>query len=254
MIKIIVCGAAGKMGTEVIQAVHDCEDITIVAGIEAPGHRLVGNTISSTKIYDDIADVIRDTDCIVDFTNPRATLVNVKKVMTYKKPFVTGTTGFSDADLKDIEQISRTIPIFISPNMSLGVNHLYNLVASSATALPEYDVEIIETHHRAKKDAPSGTAKAIADIIKGIQHNTEFVHGRDGLVGERKPNEVLISSVRGGDVVGEHRVLFFGTGEFLEIRHYATSRKCFARGTLAAVRFMVGKPPGLYSMRDVLKR
>ena len=137
--------------------------------------------------------------------------------------------------------------------MSRGVNHLYNLVKLTATRLADYDIEIVETHHRGKKDAPSGTAKAIARIISEIKPNTKFTYGREGTIGERKRGEVCIHAVRGGDVAGEHRVVFLGEGEFIELRHYATSRRCFAFGALAAVRFVIDKPPGLYSVDDILK-
>lgn len=252
MIKILVCGAAGKMGREIINAAQDFDDIKIIAGIEAKGNKFAGKTISDVNIFDDILTVIKDADCVVDFTNHNAAIENLHKIKGYKKPCVTGTTGFSELDQKEIESMSKIFPIFMAPNMSLGVNHLYNLVKSSVNTLPDYDVEIIETHHRAKKDAPSGTAKAIAQIIKNAKPDIKFIYGREGMVGERKRGEVCINSVRGGDVVGEHRVLFLGNGEFIELRHYATSRKCFAAGTLEAIRFIINKPPGLYCMQDIL--
>jgi 4-hydroxy-tetrahydrodipicolinate reductase len=253
MITIILCGAAGRMGREIITAARACDDIKIIAGIEASGNECIGKKISDIAIEDDITKVIQSADCVVDFTNHTATIETLKKIKRYKKPFVTGTTGFSEKEFKDINEVSKEFPLLWSPNMSMGVNYLYTLVKSTTTALLDYDVEIIETHHKAKKDAPSGTAKAIANIVKGVRPETKFTYGREGMIGERKRGEVCIHAVRGGDVAGEHRVLFFGEGEFLELRHYATSRRCFAVGALAAVRFIVDKPPGLYSIQDILK-
>lgn len=253
MINIIVCGAAGRMGSEIIKAAYACDDMRVIAGVEAKGTESVGCTVSGVKIYDDILMVIQNADCVVDFTHHEATMEILQKICKYKKPCVTGTTGLSDSELKEIKKLSKNLPIFFAPNMSIGINHLYNLVRSSVAALSDYDIEIIETHHRHKKDAPSGTANLITEIAKEVRPDLESVYGRRGMIGERKRGEICTHSVRGGDVVGEHRVLFLGNGEFLELRHYATSRGCFAAGALAAVRFIVDKPPGLYSMQDLLK-
>lgn len=253
MIKIILCGAGGRMGTEIINATVGLEDIKIIAGVESKTNKLVGKTISSVKIFDEILDVIKDAGCIVEFTNHQATMKNLKKVKKYKKPYVIGTTGFSESELKEIKKLSKDFPIFLASNMSIGVNHLYNLIKYSANILSNYDIEIVETHHRGKKDAPSGTAKTIAQIIKEIKPETKFIYGREGIIGERKSNEICVNAVRGGDIVGEHRVLFLDDGEFIELRHFATSRRCFAQGTIMAVRFIVNKKPGLYGMKDLLE-
>lgn len=252
MIKIIVCGAVGRMGKEIINAVQDVDDIRVIAGVEAKENQFVGKTICDVKIFDDILTEIKNADCVVEFTNHNATMENLQKAKQYKKPYVTGTTGFSGKELKEIRNLSKSFPVFLAPNMSVGINHLYNLVKSSAKILSDYDIEIVETHHKAKKDAPSGTAEAIANIINEVKSDVKFIYGREGMIGERKRGEVCINTVRGGDVVGEHRVLFLGNGEFIELRHYATSRRCFAEGTLEAVRFIIDKPPGLYSMQDLL--
>ncbi len=253
MINIVLCGAAGRMGLEIIKAAQASDDVDVIAGVEAKGNESVGKTISGVKISDNVLSVIENADCVVDFTHHTATMAILKMVKRYRKPYVTGTTGFSDSERQEIENASKNFPIFIAPNMSVGVNHLYNLVASSAAVLSDTDIEIIETHHRQKKDAPSGTAKAIAKILKKLKPDIGFVYGREGTTGERKRGEICIHSVRGGDVVGEHRVLFLGNGEFLELRHHATSRRCFASGALAAVRFIINKAPGLYNMQDLLK-
>jgi len=252
MIKIVVCGAAGRMGQEILSAVEESSDIRVIAGIEASGHELVGKVFKDTRIIDNLEPVIEEADCVVDFPDHEAAMVNLKKAEVYKKPLVTGTTGFSEKELADIRILAKDFPVFLAPNMSVGVNCLYSLIKSCADVLRNDDIEIIETHHRSKKDAPSGTAKAIAKIIKDARPDTTFIYGRQGLVRGKDKNEVCINSIRGGDIVGEHRVLFLGQGEFIELRHFASSRRCFAAGTLEAVRFIVGKAPGLYTMKDLL--
>ena len=242
------------MGREISNMVKASGDIELIAGIEARGHDLIGAQLNGIDITDDIETVIKKADCIVDFTNPAATIDNLEKVKAYKKPYVTGTTGFSKEELKKIDALAKSLAVFLAPNMSIGVNHLYDMVHSCASKLRTYDIEVIETHHRAKKDAPSGTARAIAKIIKHVRPDAELIYGREGTVGTRKQNEVCINSIRGGDIVGEHRVLFLGKGEFIELRHYATSRSCFAAGTLEAVKFIMNKAPGLYSMKDMLTK
>lgn len=254
MIKIVLCGAAGRMGKELLNAAGTQKDIKIIAGVEAEGSKFIGKTISGVKIFDDILAIIAKADCVVEFTNNQATLENLNKTKGYKKPYVIGTTGFSESELKEIKKLSRNFPIFLAPNMSIGINHLYDLVRYSAAALADYDIEIIETHHRHKKDAPSGTARALGKIIKDNRPDTKFIYGREGIIGERRENEICINAVRGGDVVGEHRVLFFGNGEFIELRHFATSRQCFASGTIKAIRFIIDKKSGLYGMAELLRQ
>lgn len=252
MIKIILCGIAGRMGREIISAAQAADDIEICAGVEVPKHSSIGDMISGIKVTDDIDTVVEHCDCVVDFTHHTATMSTLERIKTYKKPFVTGTTGFTEQEQKTIQLVSEYVPVFWAPNMSVGMNHMYRLVESSVGLLRDFDIEVVETHHRAKKDAPSGTAKRIAGIIKKKRTDTEFVYGREGHTGERNKQEVSIHAIRGGDVVGEHRVLFLGKGEFLELRHYATSRQCFAMGALTAVRYIVGKPPGLYTMEHLV--
>jgi 4-hydroxy-tetrahydrodipicolinate reductase len=254
MIRLIVCGAAGRMGREIIDLVKHTDGVEVTSGIEAKGHDLIGERIDNIPIVDDIDAVVDKADCIVDFTNHSAALENMGRIKDHKKPFITGTTGFSQEEMVKIGGLSQIMPILLAPNMSVGINHLYNLIESCTATLQDAEIEVIETHHRAKKDAPSGTAKEIARIIKALRPDTEFIYGRKGLLEVRHKKQVCINSVRGGDVVGEHRVLFFGKGEFIELRHYATSRSCFASGAIEAVKYMIGKPPGLYSMRDMLTK
>lgn len=253
MLKIVLCGTAGRMGREIINASKRDRHIKIIAGVEEKSNAFVGKMIDDIPVFDDVLKVIEKSDVIVEFTNSKATMENLKKVAKYKKPYCIGTTGFTEKEIEQIRIFSKKFPIFLSPNMSLGVNHLFNLVRNTACVLSEYDIEIVETHHRMKKDAPSGTALAIVNEIKKIMPDLKLLYGRQGLVGERNKKEICISAVRGGDVVGEHRVLFLGQGEFLELRHYATNRQCFAMGTIQAVKFLAKQKPGLYSMVDFLK-
>jgi 4-hydroxy-tetrahydrodipicolinate reductase len=253
MIRTVLCGAAGRMGQEIIRFAKDLDDIRVIAGVEAAKSNFVNKTISDVRIYDDLLTVIDKADCIVEFTNHQATIEHLKKSRKYKKPYVIGTTGFDEAGIATIRDLGREFPILLSANMSLGINHLYDLVRSTLDRLPGYDIEIIETHHRLKKDAPSGTARMFAQIVREKRRDAEFVHGREGMTGERRDREVGVHAVRGGDVVGEHRVRFFGAGEFIELVHFATSRQCLVYGTVEAIRFIINQPPGVYSMEDLFK-
>ncbi len=253
MLKVILCGAGGRMGREIISAAQKDDEIKIIAGIEEKSNPFVNKKIEDIPIYEDITKVIGEADCVVEFTNHIATMENLRKSAPYKKPYCIGTTGFSATEIGEIKELAKSFPILLSPNMSLGVNHLLNLVKNTAQVLSGYDIEIIETHHRAKKDAPSGTALSIAEKIKEVRPELNIIFGRHGIGEERNKNELCINAVRGGDIIGEHRILFLGKGEFLEIRHYATSRQCFASGTIEALKFIVKQRPGLYSMQDLLK-
>lgn len=252
MIKIVLCGIAGRMGQEIIKAAQAADDIAICAGVEVAKHASIGAVISGIKVTDDIATVLEECDCVVDFTHHTATVSILESAQNYKKPCVTGTTGFTEQEHRAIEAVAEHVPVFWAPNMSVGVNHMYRLVKTSLGPLRDFDIEVAETHHRAKKDAPSGTAKHIAHIISEERPDTTFIYGREGHTGERNSKEVCIHAIRGGDIVGEHRVLFLGEGEFLELRHCATSRRCFAMGALTAVRYIIGKPAGLYTMENVV--
>jgi len=252
MTRIILCGCAGRMGREIIAAAEGLDDLKIVAGVEVPGHSAVGQSFSGFPVHDDLTAVLDTGDCLIDFTNHQAAFANLNKWAGTDRPCVIGSTGFTAEEMTAIRRIAEKTPIFLAPNMSLGINQLYQLVRQTAQQLIDFEIEIIETHHRGKKDAPSGTAREIGRIIEEIRPGTRIKYGREGDVGEKQKNEVCINSVRGGDVVGEHRVLFFGAGEFIELRHYATSRQCFARGALAAVRFLRKRTSGLYRMSDLL--
>ena len=208
-------------------------------------------------IKDNLEEIIQNTDQIVEFTNPQISLKHLEIVSKYKKAMIMGTTGFSSEEIKEINKLAQGIPFLFSPNMSLGVNLLFKLAAEAAAALSDdYDIEIMEAHHRFKKDAPSGTAKKLAQEIakaKGVSLDKVAIYGREGIVGERKRGEIGIHSIRGGDITGEHTVMFTALGERLELTHKAHSRDTFAYGTIQAIKFMDGKPAGFYEMKDVLK-
>ncbi len=247
--KICVSGAAGKMGKAIIEAAASKDWVKISGLLEKSDSPDVGKTISGVEITADVRKALASSDCLVEFTSPTATVSHLAEASI---PVVIGTTGFSQDQLEEIKKAAEKIPIVLSPNMSLGVNLLFSLVKMAGRKLFGYDIEIIEAHHNRKKDAPSGTARRIAEILNE-GGNYEFVHGRFGNVGARKKNELGIHAVRAGDIVGEHTVIFAGAGESLELTHRAYSRNCFAEGALRAAKWIVeGKAPGLYSMADVL--
>ncbi len=243
-IRVIVSGALGRMGSAVAEAIGEAEDMELAGGVEAAeklseetGFRLL------SKPSDAAADVI------VDFTGPDASIAILEDGARAGMGLVVGTTGFSGEQLNRIKLLAESVPVVISPNMSLGVNLMLGLVRETAARLVGYDVEILETHHKHKRDAPSGTAKAIFESIREARPELRQVERR---VGARKPEEVGIFSLRGGEVFGEHSVFFMGDGEVLEIKHKALSRKCFAAGTLIAIRFVAKAGPGFYTMKEVL--
>jgi 4-hydroxy-tetrahydrodipicolinate reductase len=205
---------------------------------------------------DDPSNEILNCDAVIDFSHPNASQILSNCCREAKKPAVIGTTGHSKAERAAIEELARLIPVVLSPNFSVGVNALFWLTRKAAEMLGEtFDLEITEMHHRLKKDAPSGTAKKLAEILceaRGLDYAKNVRHGREGLVGERPATEIGVHSIRGGEVVGDHMVTFAGVGERLELCHTAASRETFALGALRAAKWVVRKPPGLYSMEDVL--
>jgi 4-hydroxy-tetrahydrodipicolinate reductase len=264
MIKLTVCGAAGRMGSRIVALSKEYSDIKLVGAIEAkknPKLKLDAGSVAGVgdlgvKITDNLEKIINKTDTVVNFTSPEATLEHLKIVKKYKKSMVIGTTGFNNEQLKIIQKAAKDIPIVLSPNMSVGVNLLFKILKDVAKVLgDDYDVEIVEAHHRMKKDAPSGTAIKMAKVIAeslGRNFDEVAVYARKGIIGERTKQEIGIQTVRAGDIVGEHNVIFGGLGERIEIIHRASSRDTFARGALRAVIWLKGKPAGLYDMADVL--
>ena len=205
---------------------------------------------------DDLLAVIRQTDVAIDFTNPEATIGTVKLCASHKKALVIGTTGHSHEELVQISASSSQIPIVLSSNFSTGVNALFWLTRKAVEILgPSYDLEVVEMHHRMKRDAPSGTAKTLAEILAAVrkeQLERVIRHGRSGIPGERTAEEIGMHSLRGGDVVGDHTVIFAAAGERIELTHKASSRETFANGALRAAEWVVKQKPGLYDMQDVL--
>jgi 4-hydroxy-tetrahydrodipicolinate reductase len=197
-----------------------------------------------------LEEVLGDCDIIADFTSPAASMENIALCAARGVPSVVGTTGFSEQQMESVESFSGSIPLLISPNMSKGINLLLEKIGGIVSGLPGFDIEIVEKHHRRKKDAPSGTALRIAGRISRAGKKLHPVFGRSGA---RDKNEIGVHAVRGGDIVGEHTVILAGEGETIEITHRAISRKAFAAGTLSAIKYLVGRPPGLYSMEDLLR-
>ncbi len=264
MIKVIVCGGCGKMGSKVAQLIYRNKDMELIGIIESPSHPDIGKDwgmslgLGKTGIIvrNNLEEIIPATNQIVEFTSPQVAIQHLEIVSKYKKTMIIGTTGFSSEEIEKINKLAQDIPFLLSPNMSLGVNLLFKLAAETASALnDDYDIEIVEAHHRFKKDAPSGTAKKLAQEIakaKGVNLDEVAIYGREGIIGERKRGEIGIHSIRGGDITGEHTVMFTALGERLELTHKAHSRDTFAYGTIQAIKFMDGKPAGFYEMKDVL--
>ena len=252
MIKVIVCGALGKMGRTVIEEIAGDKDLKLVGAIEAPGNAGLGSSLGGMIVTTDLPKALASCDVVVDFTNPKAALEHIQQSAAAGKAAIVGTTGFSPEELALAKKAGDKIPLIISPNMSVGVNLMFKIAEDVARALPDFDTEIVEIHHNKKKDSPSGTAARLAEAIGKVRPSPLLVHGRSGLVGARKPAEIGMHSLRGGDVVGEHTVIFAGEGERFELTHRAHSRRTFARGTLRAIHFIRGKKPGLYTMADVL--
>lgn len=261
MVRAIVTGACGRMGKMIRDAILESSGIRVVGGTEAKGHKCIGTEVELEKGYkisisDDLSNIIDSCDVLIDFTSPEATLSNLEICRKNKKAIVIGTTGLNAEEKNKIFDSAESIPVVFSPNMSVGVNLIFDLVKKISKVLgSEYDIEIYEAHHRFKKDAPSGTALKIAEIIAeslGRDLNKDCVYGRKGIVGERKKGEIGIHSIRAGDIVGDHTILFSAPGERIELTHRAHSRETFARGAVKAAKFVATKKKGLFDMLDVL--
>ena len=236
MIKIGIAGACGKMGRRIYELASQDKELEVGLALEKKGTPLIGKELGRLKVSSN-PDGLFLVDVLVDFTLPEAVDEHLDYVAKYKKALVLGTTGLTDAQVNKVSEVSRVVPIVYSPNMSIGVNVLFSVLPEIAKKLgPDYSVEIVEAHHKAKKDAPSGTAKKLAEIIKNVTKKDLAIH-----------------SIRLGDIFGDHTVIFCGNSERIEIKHQAHSRDLFAVGALKAVKWIVGKPAGLYSMQDVLK-
>ena len=263
MIKILVIGIAGRMGKTIAECIEDTEGVELGGGTERAGSDFISQDIGEVvgigkkeiTVVDDPALALKECDVTIDFTTPASSMFTLNSAAESGKPVVVGTTGFSTDQRKEIAYISKKIPLVVAPNMSIGVNVLFKLVASAAQVLGnDYDVEIVEAHHKFKKDAPSGTAVRISEIVAdslGRDIEKVGVYGRKGLA-ERTPKEIGVHTVRAGDIIGEHRVLFGGMGENFEIFHRAQSRQTFARGSIRAAQWVLNQPKGIYDMQDVL--
>jgi len=264
MIKAIVTGAAGRMGSRIINVLSGSEGIRLAAAIERKGISLLGQDAggpagippTGIMITDSIGEALKVADVLIDFTVPESSLEHVRVCAEQHKPVVIGTTGFTKEQIDQIRKHAQAIPCILSPNMSIGVNLSFKVLAEVAKALgDDYDVEIVEAHHRMKKDAPSGTAIKMAQMIaQALGRNLDEVgvYARKGMIGERSKKEIGIQTVRAGDIVGEHTVFFAGKGERIEITHRAHSRDTFAAGAVRAAKWIFGKKPGMYDMQDVL--
>jgi 4-hydroxy-tetrahydrodipicolinate reductase len=236
MIKLGIAGVCGRMGRRIYELASEDRDFEITFVLEKKGTPYIGKELGKLKISSN-PDGIFLTDVFIDFTTPEATEFNLDFVVKYKKALVLGTTGLNDTQIKKIEQASKIIPIVFSPNMSVGINVLFSILPELARRLSQdYDIEIVEAHHKTKKDAPSGTAKKFAQILANSLNR-----------------EIPVHAIRLGDIVGDHTIIFCGNSERIEIKHQAHSRDVFAKGALKAAKWIFGKSAGLYSMQDVLK-
>ncbi|RMH04843.1 MAG: 4-hydroxy-tetrahydrodipicolinate reductase [Nitrospirae bacterium] len=263
-VNVTVAGAAGRMGTRLVSLIHDSPSLNLVGALESPDHRALGRDAgelagcgtTGVTLTADLESACASSHVIVDFTTPSATLVHLRHAVSRRQPMVIGTTGFSPEESRLLQEEASRIPCVWSPNMSVGVTVLLQLLGKVAQVLgDDYDVEIVEAHHQKKKDAPSGTALKLAEVVasaKGWHLPEVAVYARHGFIGERAKRTIGIQTIRAGDIVGDHTVLFGGLGERIEIIHRAHNRDPFARGALRAAQWIVRQPPGLYSMAHVL--
>ena len=266
-IRIAVAGAGGRMGQALIEATLDDARFRLVAALDVPGSSVLGRDAGErfgrsthVPVQADVASALRGADVLIDFTRPEGTLAHLAQCEAANVAAVVGTTGFDDAGKAAIARCARSVPIVFAPNMSVGINVLAKLVREAAALLgAAYDIEIVEMHHRHKVDAPSGTALGLGEAAAagaGVALHDHAVYAREGVTGERRPGTIGFATLRGGDVVGEHSVIFAGSGERLELTHRATSRRNFAGGALRAAAFVAARradgESGLFDMGDVL--
>ncbi len=263
-IKIGIVGAAGRMGKMLIEEAGATPGAVLAAASERAGHEAVGQDAGTfaglkpvgVRIGAAAEDVFKASDVVIDFTVPKATAVHAALAVSAKKALVIGTTGIEGAEAQAIRDAGRSAPIVWAPNMSAGVNLMFALTERVAKALgPDYDIEVLEMHHRHKVDAPSGTALGLGEAAargRSVALKDVAARGRDGITGARKSGAIGFAALRGGDVVGDHYVIFAGEGERLELVHKASSRRIYSKGALRAARWVMGRAPGVYDMADVL--
>ncbi len=261
--KIAIAGANGRMGHMLIEAVLKADDATLTGALDVASAPDLGNDAgqflgekTGVPVESDMEKAFGNAEYVIDFTRPAGTLEHLAYCVENRIKMIIGTTGFDENGKKAIEKASETIPIVFAPNMSVGVNVTMKLLEIAAKNFAEgYDIEVIEAHHRHKVDAPSGTALKMGEVIAraiGRDLGECAVYSREGIIGERDPSTIGFSTIRGGDIVGDHTVLFAGTGERIEITHKSASRATYAQGSLRAARFLAGKTNGLFDMQDVL--
>ncbi|RZJ14357.1 MAG: 4-hydroxy-tetrahydrodipicolinate reductase [Acidovorax sp.] len=261
--RVAVAGASGRMGRMLIEAIRATDDLVLAGAMDVPASPGIGSDAtaflghaSGVAITADIAAGLKNADVLIDFTRPEGTLAHLAVCSELGVKAVIGTTGFSDAQKAEIAAHAQRTAIVMAPNMSVGVNVTLKLLEMAAKAMSSgYDIEIIEAHHRHKVDAPSGTALKMGEVIaEAMGRNLKecAVFAREGVTGERDPSSIGFSAIRGGDIVGDHTVLFAGVGERIEISHKSSNRSGYAQGSLRAVRFLVGRTTGMFDMFDVL--
>jgi 4-hydroxy-tetrahydrodipicolinate reductase len=261
--RIAIAGASGRMGRMLVEAVMNASDATLAGALDIPSSPAVGidaaaflGASSGVAITPDLRQGLANAQYLIDFTRPEGTIEHLRVCRELGVKMIIGTTGFTDEQKAEINDAARDIAIVMAPNMAVGVNVVFKLLAQAAKALKEgYDIEIIEAHHRHKVDAPSGTALKMGEVVAeavGRDLKECAVYGREGVTGERDPSTIGFATIRGGDVVGDHTVLFAGIGERIEITHKSSSRATYAQGSLRAVRFLSQQPHGLFGMDDVL--
>lgn len=262
-LRIAIAGASGRMGRMLIEAVQAAPDCVLAGALDRAGSPTIGldatawlGVSSGVAITDDLTQGLSQADVLIDFTRPEGTVAHLAACRQAGVKMVIGTTGFSEVQKAEIAEAAKDIAIVMSPNMSVGVNVVMRLLDMASRALNEgYDIEIIEAHHRHKVDAPSGTALAMGEVVAnalGRDLRRCAVYGRQGVTGERDPSTIGFATIRGGDIVGDHTVLYAGIGERIEITHKSSSRVTYAQGSLRAARYLAGQSNGLFTMNDVL--
>ena len=261
--RVGIVGAGGRMGRMLIEAALKDAGVTLGAAFDLPGSPVIGKSVGELVsmncdviVRDNLADGLKDIDCLIDFTRPQGTLEHLELCRQAGVAMAIGTTGFEAEGKARIAVAARDIPIVFAPNMAVGVNLVFKLLDTAARILNEgYDIEIVEAHHRLKIDAPSGTALRMGEVVAGALGRDLAecaVYGREGVTGERDPSTIGFATVRGGDIVGDHTVMFCGLGERVEVTHKASSRMPYAQGSMRAARFLSGHKNGLFDMQDVL--
>ena len=263
--KVVIDGVGGRMGNNILNAAYADMQTKIVGATEIKDHSLIGADVCTVlgcsnmgvEVVDDLRLAIEKAYVVINFTSPEATLAHLKIAHEHKKRMVIGTTGFLPKHLAQVKKVANDIPVVLAPNMGVGVNLMLKVAADVAEILGnDYDIEIMEIHHNQKKDAPSGTAMRLAEVISdALKRNLEEVgvYGRKGITGVRSRSEIGIHALRGGDVIGEHTVYFIGGSERIELTHRAQNRMAFARGAIRAAKFLMNEEPGkVYDMQDVL--